>query len=155
SRRLTPGKGVSHGTIVHADAPTLAPMGKGKRNGPAPVGRKPGMIAEPAAGFSFGLPLPVGNPRAASDVEPLVDNVEQARARLATSPRPAIPSLAGDLALKEAALREALPQRGILPVGSPKPVDPLTPSPTPEEGLRILDEAGLHRTRTPSQVPLA
>jgi hypothetical protein len=155
SRRLTQGKTVPHCKIVNAYDPTIAPICKGKSNCPAQFGRKPGIIAEPAAGFIFGLHLPVGNPSDASYVEPLVDKVEQAIARIAASPRPAIHSLAGDLALNDAALRQALHQRGILTVGIPKTVAPLTPSPTPEEVLRILDEAGLHRTRTPSQVHLA
>jgi hypothetical protein len=155
SRRLTQGQALPHCKIVNAYDPTIAPICKGKSNCPAQFGRKPGIIAEPAAGFIFGLHLPMGNPSDASDVEPLVDNVEQAIARLSTSPRPAIHSLAGDLALNDAALREAWHQRGILTVGIPKTVEPLTPSPTPEEVLRILDEAGLHRIRTPSQVHLA
>jgi hypothetical protein len=155
SRRLMQGKRVPHCKIVNAYDPTIAPICKGKSNCPAQFGRKPGIIAEPAAGFIFGLHLPVGNPSDASYVEPLVDKVEQAIALIAPSSRPAIHSLAGDLALNDAALRESLHQRGILTVGIPKTVDPLTPSPTPEEVLRILDEAGLHRTRTPSQVHLA
>jgi hypothetical protein len=155
SRRLTQGKTVPHGNIVNAYDPTLAPIGQGKSHGPAQFGRQPGMIAEPAAGFSFGLPLRVGNPRDASYVAPLIDHVEQAMARITTSPRPAIHALAGALARNDAALREALHQRGMLTVGIPKTVDPLTPSPTPEEVRRILNEAGLHRTRTPSQVHLA
>jgi hypothetical protein len=155
SRRLTHGKALPHGKIVNASDPTIAPLCKGKRNCPAQFGRKPGIIAEPAAGFIFGLHLPVGNPSDASDVEPLVAKVEQAISRISMSPRPAIHSLAGDLARNDAALREALHQRGILTVGIPKTIDPLTPSPTPEEVLRRLDEAGLHHTRTPSQVSLA
>jgi hypothetical protein len=149
SRRLTQGKALPHGNIVNAYAPTIAPMCTGKRHGPAQFGRTPGMIAEPAAGFILGLHLPVGNPNDASYVEPLVDHVEQAIARISTSPRPVIHARAGDLALNEAALREAWHQRGMLTVGIPKTVEPLTPSPTPEEGLRVLDEAGLHRTRDP------
>jgi integrase len=113
------------------------------------------MIAEPAAGFIVALHLPVGNPSDASDAEPLLDNVEQAIARVRTRPTPAIHSLASDLALNDAALREALHARGILTVGIPKTVDPLPPSPTPEDILRILDEADLHRIRTPCQVHLA
>jgi hypothetical protein len=155
SRRLMQGQRVPHCNIVNAYDPTMAPIGKGKSNCPAQFGRKPGMIAEPAAGFIFGLHLPAGNPSDASSVEPLVDKVEQAMALIATSSRPAIHSLAGDLALNDAALRESWHQRGLLTVGIPKTVDPLTPSPTPAEVLRILDEAGLHRTRTPSQVHLA
>ena len=133
SRRLTQGKALPHCKIVNAYDPTIAPICKGKSNCPAQFGRKPGMIAEPAAGFIFALHLPVGNPSDASYVEPLVDKVEQAIARVGTRPTPAIHSLAGDLALNDAALREALHERGILTVGIPKTVDPLPPSPTPED----------------------
>jgi hypothetical protein len=152
SRRLTQGQTVPHGTLVNAYDPPMAPMCQGTSNCPAPFGRTPGMIAEPAAGFILGLHLPVGHPREASSGEPVVDPVEQARARIATSPRPAIHARAGALARNDAALREAWQQRGMLTVGIPQTVDPLTPSPTPEEVLRILDEAGLPRTRTPSHV---
>jgi hypothetical protein len=155
SQRLTQGKALSHCKIVNAYDPTIAPICKGKSNCPAQFGRKPGIIAEPAAGFIFALHLPVGNPSDVRYVEPLVDKVEQAIARVRTRPPPAIHSLAGDLALNDAALREALHARGILTVGIPKTVEPLPPSPTPEDVLRILDEADLHGIRTPSQVQLA
>jgi hypothetical protein len=155
SRRLTQGKVLPHCKIVNAYDPTIAPICQGTSNCPAQFGRKPGMIAEPAAGFIFALHLPVGNPSAASYVEPLVDKVEQAIARVRTRPIPAIHSLAGDLARNEAALREALHERGILTVGSPKTIAPLPPSPTPEDVRRRLDEADLHPIRTPSQVHLA
>jgi hypothetical protein len=155
SRRLTPGKALSHGKIVNAYDPTIAPLCKGKSNCPAQFGRQPGIIAEPAAGFIFALHLPVGNPSDARYVEPLVDQVEQAIARVGTRPTPAIHSLAGDLALNDAALREALHARGILTVGIPKTVAPLPPAPTPEDVPRILEEAGLQDIRTPTQVHLA
>jgi hypothetical protein len=155
SRRLTQGKALSHCKIVNAYDPTIAPMCKGKSHGPAQFGRKPGILAEPAAGCIVALHLPVGNPSDASYVEPLVDKVEQAIARVGTRSTLAIHSLAGDLALNEAALREALHERGILTVGIPRTVDPLPPSPTPEDVLRSLDEADLHHIRTPSQVQLA
>ena len=155
SRRLTQGKALPHGKIVNAYDPTIAPICKGKSNCPAQFGRKPGIIAEPAAGFIFALHLPVGHPSDASYVQPLVDHVEQAIARVRTRPTPAIHSLAGDLALNDAALREVLHARGILTVGIPHTVDPLPPSPTPEDVLRILDETDLHHIRTPSQVYLA
>ena len=155
SRRLTQGKAVPHGKIVNAYDPTIAPICKGKSHGPSQFGRKPGMIAEPAAGFIFALHLPVGHPSDASYVEPLVDHVEQAIAQVRTRPTPAIHSLAGDLALNDAALREALHARGILTVGLPKTIDPLPPSSTPEDVLHSLDEADLHGIRTPSQVHLA
>jgi hypothetical protein len=155
SRRLTQGKALPHCKIVNAYDPTIAPICKGKSNCPAQFGRKPGIIAEPAAGFIFAWHLPVGNPSDVSYVEPLVDKVEQAIARVGTHPTPAIHSLAGDLALNDTTLREALHERGILTVGIPRTVDPLPQSPTPEDVLRSLDEADLHHIRTPSQVHLA
>jgi hypothetical protein len=154
-RRLTQGKALVHRKLVNAYDPTIAPIYKGKSNCPAQFGRKPGIIAEPAAGFILAWPLPAGNPSDASYVEPLVDKVEQAIARVGRRPIPAIHSLAGDLALNDAALREALHARGILTVGIPKTSDPLPPSPTPEDVLRSLDEADLHHIRTPSRVHLA
>jgi hypothetical protein len=155
SRRLTQGKAVTHCKIVNAYDPTIAPICKGKSNCPAQFGRKPGIIAEPAAGFIFALHLPVGNPSDASYAQPLIDKVRQAIARIATSSRPVIHSLAGDLAFNDASLREALHQQGILTVGIPKTVEPLPPSPAPEDVLRLLSEAGLPRARTPCQVHLA
>ena len=155
SRRLTQGKALAHGKIVNAYDPTIAPICKGKSNCPAQFGRKPGILAEPAAGFIFALHLPVGNPSDVKYVEPLVDKVRDAIARVATRPTPAIHSLAGDLAFNDVSLREALHQQGILTVGIPKTIDPLPPSPTPEDVLRSLDEADLHHIRTPSQVHLA
>jgi hypothetical protein len=152
SRRLTQGKPLSHGKIVNAYDPTIAPICKGKSNCPAQFGRKPGVIAEPAAGFIVALHVPVGNPSDPSYVEPLVDKVEQAIARVTTSPARAIHSLAGDLALNDAALREALHARGILTVGIPTTIAPVPPAPTPEDVLRSLDAADLHHTRTPTQV---
>ena len=155
SRRLTQGKVLPHGKLVNADDPTMAPMCQGKSHCPAQFGRTPGMIADPAAGFIFAVHLPVGNPSDVKYVEPLVDKVQHAIARVMTRPTLAIHSLAGDLALNDAALREALHAQGILTVGIPKTVDPRPPSPTPEEVLRILDEADLHGIRTPAQVDLA
>jgi hypothetical protein len=155
SRQLTQGKPLPHCKIVNAYDPTIAPICKGKSNCPAQFGRKPGISAEPAAGFIFGLHLPVGNPSDTRYVEPLVDHVQQAIARVATLPRPAIHSLAGDLAFSDAALRETLHERGILTVGIPKTVEPVSPSPTPKDVLRSLEEADLHHIRTPTQVQLA
>jgi hypothetical protein len=155
SRRLTQGKALPHCKIVNAYDPTMAPICKGKSNCPAQFGRKPGIIAEPAAGFIFAWHLPVGNPSDASSVEPLLDKVEQAMAQVGTRPTPAIHALAGDLALNDAALREALHERGILTVGIPRTVEPLPPSPTAEDVFRSLQAADLHHIRTPAQVQLA
>jgi hypothetical protein len=155
SRRLTQGKALGHGTIVNAYDPTIAPICKGKSHCPAQCGRKPGLIAEPAAGFIFAWHLPAGNPSDASYVEPLLDKVEQAIARVKRRPTPAIHSLAGDLALNDAALRETLDERGMLTVGIPRTVEPLPPSPTLEDICRSLEEADLHHIRTPTQAQLA
>jgi hypothetical protein len=155
SRRLTQGKSLPHYTIVNAYDPTIAPICKGKSNCPAQFGRKPGIIAEPAAGFIFALHLPVGNPSDPSYVQPLVGKVQQAIAQMATAPRPTIHSLAGDLAFNDTALREALHQQGILTVGIPTTADPVLPAPTPEDVLRFLREERCPRARTPCQVHLA
>jgi hypothetical protein len=155
SRWLTQGKTLPHCKIVNAYDVTIAPICKGKSNCPTQFGRKPGIIAEPAAGFIFGLHLPVGNPSDASYVQPLIAKVQQAMARTATYPTPALRSLAGDLAFNDASLREALHQQGMLTVGIPHTVDPLPPSPASEDVLRILSEAGWPGTQTPCQVQLA
>jgi hypothetical protein len=155
SRRRTPGKALTPGTMVHADDPTLAPMGTGPSHGPAPCGRKPGMIAEPAAGFICGRHMPVGTPRDASDVQPLIDHVQPAIGRGSTDPSPTLHALAGAWACTAASLREALPQQGILPVGIPHTVEPLPPSPTPADVRRLLGDGGVPGVRTSCQVHLA
>ena len=75
--------------------------------------------------------------------------------RVETRSTPAIHSLAGDLAFNDAALREVLHARGILTVGIPRTVEPLPPSPTPEDVFQSLEDADLHHIRTPTQVQLA
>jgi hypothetical protein len=155
SRQLTQGKALPHCKIVNAYDPTIAPICKGKSNCPTQFGRKPGILAEPAAGFIFALHLPLGNPSDAGYGQPLLDHVQRAIARVATAPRPAIHSLAGDLAFNDASLREALHQQGILTVGIPHTVEPLPPSPTPEDVLRLLHEGDWPRAQTPCQVHLA
>ena len=155
SQRLTQGKSLSQCKIVNAYDPTIAPIGKGKSNCPTQFGRKPGLIAEPASGFIFAFQLPVGNPADPSSVVPLVDKVQHAIGQVASRPTLAIHSLAGDLALNDSKLRETLHGRGILTVGIPQTVEPLTPAPTPEEIRRMLHEAGLPHQRTPHQVQLA
>jgi hypothetical protein len=155
SRRLTTGKTLPQGKIVNAYDPTIAPICKGKSNCPSQFGRKPGIIAEPATGVIFALHLPVGNPSDPSYVVPLVDKVQQALGQGASRPTPAIHSLAGDLALNDSQVRETLHGRGLLTVGIPQTVEPLTPAPTREAIRRMLHEAGLHRKRTPHQVQLA
>ena len=155
SRRLTTGKPLTQCKIVNAYDPTIAPICKGKSNCPTQFGRKPGIIAEPASGFIFAFQLPGGNPSDASYVVPLVDKGQSPLGRVASRPTLAIHSLAGDLALNDPTLRETLHARGILTVGIPHTVEPLPPSPTPEEVRQMLTEAGLHGKRTPHQVQLA
>jgi len=155
SRRLTHGKPLTQCKIVNAYDPTIAPICKGKSNCPTQFGRKPGIIAELATGFIFALHLPVGNPSDASSVLPLVDKVQAAIAHVTRRPTPAIHSVAGDLALNDPKLRETLHDRRILTVGIPRTVEPLPPSPTPEEIRQMLNEAGLTHKRTPHQVQLA
>jgi hypothetical protein len=155
SRRLTQGKKLPHCKIVNAHDPTIAPIMKGKSNCPAQFGRKPGIISEPTAGFIFATHLPVGNPNDASYVLPLLDKVQHATARVSGPKTPSIHSVAGDLGVNDAALRQALHARGILSVGIPKTVEPINPAPSPEEILHLLNEAGLNRNRTPYQVQLA
>jgi hypothetical protein len=155
SRRLTHGKKLHQCKIVNAYDPTIAPILKGKSNCPAQFGRKPGLLSEPTAGFIFATAVPVGNPSDASYVLPLLDKVQHAIARVGGPKTPAIHSVAGDLGVNDAALRQALHARGILSVGIPKTVAPINLTPRPEEILDLLNEAGLNRKRTPHQVQLA
>jgi hypothetical protein len=155
SRRLTHGTPLTQCKIVNAYDPTIAPICKGKSNCPTQFGRQPGLMAEPATGFSFAVQLPVGNPSDASFVLPLVDKVQTARAHVRTRSSPAIHSVAGDLALNDATLRATLHSRGILTVGLPRTIEPLSPTPTPEAVQQLLTIAGLQHVRTPRQVQLA
>jgi hypothetical protein len=155
SRRLTHGKPLTRCKIVNAYDPTIAPICKGKSNCPTQFGRKPGILGEPATGFVFAARLPVGNPSDVSYVVPLVDQVQAACAKVTTRPAPAIHSLAGDLAVNDSTLRETLHARGILTVGIPRTVEPISPTPSPEAVHELLTSADLHRKRTPRQVQLA
>ena len=62
SQRLTQGKKLGQFKIVNAYDPTIAPIIKGKSNCPAQVGRKTGILSEPASGFIFANRVPAGNP---------------------------------------------------------------------------------------------
>jgi hypothetical protein len=63
---LTQGKTLRHCKVVKAYDPTLAPILKGKSHCPAPCGRKPGILSEPATGFLFANLTPQGHPSDAS-----------------------------------------------------------------------------------------
>ena len=155
SRRLTHGKPLTQCKIVNAYDPTIAPICKGKSNCPTQFGRKPGILGEPATGFVFAARLPVGTPSDVSYVLPLLDHVQTALAKVTTRPAPGIQSLACDLAVNDATLREQLHARGILTVGIPRSVEPLAPTPSPEDIDEALTTADLHGKRTPRQVHLA
>jgi len=155
SGRLTQGKKLSHWKIVNAYDPTIAPILKGKSNCPAQFGRKPGLMSEPATGFIFANLVPPGNPSDASYVLPLLDKVQSAIERVQITPKLRLHSVAGDLGINDAALRQALHARGILTVGIPRSVAPMHPNPSAEEVHDILHAAGLTRQRTPYQVQLA
>ena len=155
STRLTQGKKLSHCKLVNAYDPTIAPIIKGKSNCPAQFGRKPGLVSDPATGFIFATLVPPGNPSDPSYVLPLLDKVQRAIERIPTEPQRQIHSVAGDLGLNDARLRQVLHARGILTVGIPKTVEPIEVHPSAQAVLDILNAAGLNRKRTPYQVHLA
>ena len=155
SKRLTQGKKLHHCKVVNAYDPTIAPIMKGKSNCPAQFGRKPGLISEPATGFIFANLTPQGHPSDASSVLPLLDKVQAATARVRIGPKRHIHSVAGDLGINDPVLRQALHERGILTIGLPKTIEPITPHPSAQDVFDILQTAGLHRKRTPHQVHLA
>jgi hypothetical protein len=155
STRLIHGKKLRHCKLVNAYDLTIAPILKGKSNCPAQFGRKPGIASDPATGFIFANRVPEGNPNDASYVLPLLDKIQRATQRVKAPPRLRVHSVAGDLGINDEALRQALHARGILTVGIPKTVEPIKVHPSPEEIRAMLNEAGLHRQRTPHQVHLA
>src|SRR5262247_358295 len=126
STRLTQGKKLRHCKLVNAYDPTIAPIIKGKSNCPTQFGRKPGMVSEPATGFIFAHMVPQGNPSDPSYVLPLLDKVLHATERVTTVPPLRIHSVAGDLGLNDTALRQVLHSRGILTVGIPQTIEPIT-----------------------------
>jgi hypothetical protein len=155
STRLTHGQQLRHCKLVNAYDLSIAPILKGKSNCPVQFGRKPGIASDPATGFIFANRVPAGNPSDPSYVLPLLDKVQKAIARVTTPPRLRGHSVAGDLGINEATLRQALHTRGILTVGIPKTIEPVKAHPSPEEILDLLNKAGLNRQRTPYQVQLA
>jgi len=155
SRQLTQGKRLGHRKIVSAYDDTIAPIIKGKSNGPTQFGRKPGLLSEPTIGFIFATHLPIGNPDDASYVEPLVDRTQAAIDRMASSRQLAIHSVGGDMGINDPKVRQLLHERGILTVGIPTSVEPINPAPDPERIAAILAESGLTEQRTAYQVELA
>ena len=155
SKRLTQGHKLRHCKLVNAYDLTIAPILKGKSNCPAQFGRKPGIVSDPATGFLFAHRVPEGNPSDPSYVLPLVTKVQRAIDRVQAPRHLRVQSVAGDLGLNDATLRQALHAQGILTVGIPKTIEPITTHPSPQEIHDILNTAGLLRQRTPPQVQLA
>ena len=155
SQRLTQGKKLAQCKIVNAYDPTIAPIMKGKSNCPAQFGRKTGLLSEPASGFIFANRVPQGNPSDPSYVLPLLDKVQRAIDLVASPKRFRVHSLGGDLGVNDAEVRQALHGRGILTIGIPTTVEPINPTPSPQEVLDLLNASGLNRIRTPYQVHLA
>jgi hypothetical protein len=155
SGRLTQGKKLRHGKLVNADDPTIAPIMKGQSHCPAQFGRKPGMVSEPATGFIFAHHVPSGHPSDRSYVLPWRDKVQHAIDRLRSPTRLQVHSVAGDRGVNDTPRRQALHARGLLTIGIPKTVAPITSQPTAKEILDILNAAGLNRQRTPNPGQLA
>lgn len=155
SRRLIHGKKLGHPKIVNPYDRTIAPILKGKSNCPVQFGKKPGIIAEMATGFVFGLHLPQGNPDDASYVAPLLRQVDQAITAMDRRPKPTIHSLAGDLAFRGAPLREQLHARGILTVGIPPTTEPVPRTPTPKMVKAAQKHLPWNRTPSAHQVQVA
>ena len=155
SGRLTQGKKLGHCKLVNAYDLTIAPILKGKSNCPAQFGRKPGLMSEPATGFIFATRVPAGNPYDASYVVPLLDQVQRAIDRVGARKRRQVHSVAGDLGINDATVRQTLHERGILTIGIPQTVAPIDPKPTAEAIRSILTDAGLTQKRTPAQVQIA
>ena len=157
SRQLVNGKKLDHCKIVNAYDPTIAPIKKGKSNCPTQFGKKPGIVAEMATGFTFGFHLPEGNPDDASYVRPLVQSVDAALALIKRKhPRrkPRIRSLSGDLGLNDPNVRADLHQRGITTVGIPQSVEPIPKVPTPQMIEDVQDIPGLKKQST-TQIEIA
>ena len=141
SGRLTQGKKLSPCQIVHAYDPTIAPILKGQSHGPAQCGRTPGMVSDPATGLLFAHRVPEGHPSALSSLLPWLDKVQSAIDRVSVPQRLWVHAVAGDLGGNDTALRQALHARGLLTLGLPTTVEPINPTPTPEEMRAILTEA--------------
>jgi hypothetical protein len=142
STHLTQGQKLRHCKLVNAYDLTIAPILQGKSKCPAQCGRKPGIASEPATGLIFANRVPEGHPNDVSDVLPLLDKVQSAIERVQRTPKLRLHSVAGDLGVNDAALRQALHARGILTVGIPKSAKPIDPNPSAEAVRDILNEAG-------------
>jgi len=155
SRRLVSGKKLSHAKIVNAYDPSIAPILKGKSNCPAQFRKKPGIVAEMATGFIFGLHLPEGNPDDASYMLPLLDKVDGAIAKMEGKRKPRIVSIAADLAFRVASLRNQLHAKGILTVGIPDTIAPVPALPAPDMIPAVQEQFRPDKTPNATQVRTA
>lgn len=155
SRQLTQGKKLAHLKLVNAYDPTIAPILKGKSNCPAQFGKKPGLIAEMATGFIFGLHLPPGNPDDASYMRPLMDQVQQAIDPMKTPRKPRLQSVAADLAFRQATVRDPLHARGVLTVGIPSTTEPLPRTASPQQVQAVQRTMPFPHTPSAHQVQVA
>ena len=155
SRRLVSGKKLPHAKLVNAYDLSIVPILKGKSNCPAQFGKKPGIVAEMATGFIFGLRLPEGNPDDASYLMPLLNRVDKAIARVEKKRKPRIVSVAADMAFRVKDLRNQLHDRGILTVGIPETISPVPALPSPEMIQTVQEQFGLDKTPNATQVQTA
>lgn len=155
SRRLVSGKKLPHAKLVNAYDLSIVPIVKGKSNCPTQFGKKPGIVAEMATGFIFGLHLPEGNPDDASYLMPLLDRVDKAIAGVEKKRKPRIVSVAADLAFHVKDLRNQLHARGILTVGIPQTISPVPALPTSEMIRTVQEQFELDKTPNATQVQTA
>ena len=155
SRRLIHGHRLPQTKIVNPYDRTIAPIIKGKSNAPVQFGKKPGIIAEMATGFIFGMHLPEGNPDDTCYVPPLIEAVEVAIEALARPRKPKIQSLAGDLAFRWDSVRDPLHARGILTLGIPSTTEPLPRTASPQQVHAVQQSMPFPHSPSAHQVQVA
>ncbi len=107
--------------------PPLPPSSKARAIAPRSLAESPASCRNLPRVLSLPTLVPQGNPSDPSYVLPLLDKVQSAIDRVQTGPKRQIHSVAGDLGINDAALRQALHARGILTVGIPKTIEPIEP----------------------------
>ena len=155
STRRTPGQKLRHGPLVQASDRTMAPIRKGQSTCPAQCGRTPGIASAPATGFLCATRVPTGQPRAPSAVLPVLAQGQGAIGRVQSGPKRQRHAGAGDVGVNAPGFRQALHARGMLTGGIPTPIEPTPVAPRAQDVLARRKAAGVHRLRTPHQVPVA
>ena len=100
-------------------------------------------MSEPATGFIFATRVPAAV--RCQLCGPPADQVQRAIDRVGASAGKS--TVAGDLGINDATVRQTLHERGILTIGIPQ-VAPIDPKPTAEAIRSILTDAGLTQKRT-------